>query len=152
MSHIDVLDILEEVCAGDDDKHIGILLAYIDELEDGVGMIDKMSSLYGDKAIIRALEGYASFLQLLFEVEHEDENEEDEVLSTDQRRDIVDNRTSSDYDSYQDLRYRDSRGYEYDKFDTAFLSECQKKHSRGFENSIKGTDYAYGGFMSEDDD
>lgn len=151
MSSIDVLGILEEVCAGDDDKHIGILLAYIDELEDGAGIIDKLNSLYGDKIIIRALEGYASFLQLLFEVEHEDENEEDEVLSTDQRRDIVDNRASSDYDSYQDLRYRDSRGYEYDKFDTAFFSEYQN-HSRKFENSIKGTDYAYGGFMSEDDD
>ena len=151
MSSIDVLGILQKFCAGDDGKYIDVLLDYIDELEDVAGITDKLNSLYGDKIIIRALEGYASFLQLLFEVEHEDENEEDEVLSTDQRRDIVDNRTSSDYDSYQDLRNRDSRGYEYDKFDTAFFSEYQKQ-SRKFENSIKGTDYAYGGFMSEDDD
>lgn len=149
MSSIDVLGILEEVCAGDDSKYIDVLLDYINELEDGVGMIDKMSSLYGDKAIIRALEGYATSLQLLIEVEREDEDEEDEVLSTDQRRDIVVNRTSPYYDSYQDLRYRDSRGYENDKCDTAFEYH---KHSRKFENSIKGTDYAYGGFMSEDDD
>lgn len=121
MSSIDVLDILEEACAGDDDKHIDVLLSYIDRLEDDVGMIDKMSSLYGDKVIIRALEGYASFLQLLIEVEHEDEDEYDETLSTD--------------------------------YDTAlsFLSEYHKQ-SRKFENSIKRTDYAYGGFMSEDDD
>ena len=126
---------------------------YINELEDGVGMIDKMSSLYGDKAIIRALEGYASFLEVsLVELEREDEDEdEDEVLSTDQRRDIVDNRASSDYDSYQYLRNRDSRGYEYDKFDTAFFSEYHNQSPK-FENTIKGTDYAYGGFMSEDDD
>lgn len=151
MSSIDVLDILEEACAGDDDKHIDVLLAYIDRLEDDVGIIDKISSLDRGKDIIRALEGYASFLQILIGVEGEVEDE-DEVLSADQRRDIVGNRTSSDYDSYQDLRrYRDSRGYEYDKFDTAFFSEYQN-HSRKFENSIKETDYAYGGFMSEDDD
>lgn len=148
MSSIDVLGILQEFCAGDDGKYIDVLLDYINELEDGAGIIDKLNSLDGDNVIIRALEGYASFLRLLVEVEHEDE---DEVLSTDQRRDIVGNRTSSDYDSYQNLRYRDSRGYEYDKFDTAFFSGYQK-HSGKFENSIKGTDYAYGGFMSEDDD
>ena len=132
MSSIDVLGILEEVCAGDDNKHIDILLAYINELEDGVGLIDKISSLDRGKDIIRALEGYASFLQLLIEVEHEDEDEYDETLST-------------DYDEYDEMLSTD--------YDTAlsFLSEYQEQ-SRKFENSIKGTDYAYGGFMSEDDD
>lgn len=116
MSRIDVLGILEKFCAGDDGKYINVLLDYINELEDGAGIIDKLNSLYGDKIIIRALEGYASFLEaLLIEVEREDE---DEKLSTD------------------------------------YYTELSEYHNQSpkFENTIKGTDYAYGGFMSEDDD
>lgn len=137
MSSIDVLDILEEACAGDDDKHIDVLLAYIDRLEDDVGIIDKISSLDRGKDIIRALEGYASFLQILIGVEGEVEDEDD---------------YEDDY-LHQYLRRRNIREYKYDKCDTLlrFLSEYQEQ-SRKFENSIKRTDYAYGGFMSEDDD
>lgn len=120
MSRIDVLGILEKFCAGDDGKYINVLLDYINELEDGVGIIDKLNSLYGDKIIIRALEGYASFLEVsLVELECEDE-----------------------YDEYDE------------KFSTDYYTELREYHNqpRKFENTIKGTDYAYGGFMSEDDD
>lgn len=153
MSSIDVLDILEEVCAGDDNKHIDVLLAYIDELEDATGIIDKLSSLKGDKVVIRALEGYTSFLQLLIDIEREDADEEDdyswpcdcEVCLSEV--DEYDEQLSTDYDTALNAI---SEMFEYDR-----LANRQKDR-RGvvdnFENSIKGTDYAYGGFMSEDDD
>lgn len=134
MSSIDVLGILEDVAGGDKDLHTTLLWNYIHKLEEDFEYEETSEEAH----VIRVLEGYIMFLEASdtkedFELFDEYDEYDEAKLTVDEANKIVEN--------YMQAYFRrHSSRVNFDEIESV----------RKFENSIKGTDYAYGGFMSDD--